>query len=300
MAGVVYKLDVLQWVPWAGVYAGYLGFLEQPRSDLNFKQHDVAVGLGAGLDYAFSRKFGLGVTLRSDYALSHSAPTPSTRSCGPSTDGAGRRAPAHFGTRRVAAVAICGCQSQPDGPLKATPSLLRSASAAASAKASEPAPLGPPPPWAEALRSQRYKEAERAFSALPADAQHGAEVRFAWAKTRLELGQAALALPLLTGLEQSLPVLSAQVGELRGQVLLVAGPPADAAKLLEARGDAQSLASAAKAWLEAGDAEHAIKVAERGLASLGKGRGAREREVWLRHARGLAAEKLGKQPLWAG
>ena len=196
-------------------------------------------------------------------------------------------------------LASCGCQSQPDGPLKATPSLLRSAAAAASAKVVEP-PAEPPPPWAEALRGQRYKEAERAFQALPADAQHSAEVRFAWARTRLELGQAPSALPLLAGLEQSLPVLAPQVGELRGQVLLAAGPPADAAKLLEARGDAQSLASASQAWLEAGDAEHALKLAERGLAGLGKARGAHQREVLLRFARGLAAEKLGRQPLWAG
>ena len=197
-------------------------------------------------------------------------------------------------------LAVWGCQNQPDGPFKTTPALLRSASAGSSSKAAEAAPVEPPPPWADALRGQRYKEAERAFSALPVDAQHSAEVRFAWARTRLELGQAATALPLLAGLEQSLPVLSAQVADLRGQVLLVAGPPADAAKLLEARGDAQSLASASKAWLDAGDAEQAIKVAERGLASLGKGRGAKEREVLLRHARGLAAEKLGNQPLWAG
>src|SRR6186713_3298570 len=115
-------------------------------------------------------------------------------------------------------VAVGGCQSQPDGPLKATPSLLRSATAATSPKTSEPVPTEPPPPWAEALRGQRYKEAERAFSALPVDAQHGAEVRFAWARTRLELGQAAQALPLLAGLEQSLPVLAAQVADLRGQV----------------------------------------------------------------------------------
>ena len=195
---------------------------------------------------------------------------------------------------------LCACQSQPEGPAKATPSLLRSASAASSVTAAQQAPAEPPPPWAEALRGQRYKEAERAFSALPEDARHSAEVRFAWAKTRLELGQAVSALPLLAGLEQSLPLLAPQVADLRGQVLLVAGPPADAAKLLEARGDAQSLANASKAWLEAGDAEHALKVAERGLAGIGKGRGAREREVLLRHARGLAAEKLGKQALWAG
>ncbi len=196
-------------------------------------------------------------------------------------------------------ISVGGCQSQPDGPLKATPSLLRSASAATAAKTAA-APAEPPPPWAEALRGQRYKEAERAFQALPADAQHSAEVRFAWAYTRLELGQAPTALPLLAGLEQSLPVLTSQVVDLRGQVLLVAGPPADAAKLLEARGDAQSLANASQAWLEAGDADHAFKVAERGLAGLGKGRGAHEREVRLRFARGLAAEKLGRQPLWAG
>ncbi|HXK16851.1 MAG TPA: hypothetical protein VNG33_03520, partial [Polyangiaceae bacterium] len=158
-------------------------------------------------------------------------------------------------------LALSACRSQPDGPFKTPPLLRVSSSPATSAKRATPAvPEAPPPPWAEALRGQRYPEAERAFQALPSDAQHGAEVRFAWARTRLELGQAATALPLLAGLEQSLPVLSPQVAELRAQLLLAAGPPAEAAKLLEARGDAQSLASASKAWLAAGDAEHALKV----------------------------------------
>ena len=69
MAGVAYKLDVLRWVPWAGVYAGYLGFLEEPRAGLTFERHDVALGVGLGLDYAFTRKVGAGVTLRYDDAL---------------------------------------------------------------------------------------------------------------------------------------------------------------------------------------------------------------------------------------
>ncbi len=196
-------------------------------------------------------------------------------------------------------VCLTACQSQPDSPLKASPALLRSAGSAQ--VASIPLqPEAPPPPWAEALRGQRYKDADRAFQALPVDAQHGAEVRFAWARTRLELGQAAAAVPLLAGLEQSLPALSQQVSDLRGQVLLSAGPAADAAQLLEARGDPRSLASASKAWLSAGDAERALKVAERGLSNLGKGRGVKEREIALRFARGSAAEKLGRQPLWAG
>lgn len=201
----------------------------------------------------------------------------------------------------LSCLTACACQSQPDSPFKANPALLRSASSSATQRASLPAePEAPPPPWAEALRGQRYKEAERAFQALPSDAQHGAEVRFAWARTRLELGQAAAALPLLAGLPQSLPALGNQVEELRGQLLLAAGPPAEAAKLLEARGDARALAGASKAWLDAGDAERALKVAERGLAGLGKGRGVKEREVELRFARGLAAEKLDRQSLWAG
>ena len=72
LAGVAYKLDVLRWVPWAGVYAGYLGFLEQPPATSTFKRHDLALGLGLGLDYGFTRKFGVGVTLHFDQALTRS------------------------------------------------------------------------------------------------------------------------------------------------------------------------------------------------------------------------------------
>lgn len=71
MAGLAYKLDVLRWVPWAGVYVGYVRFLEPPRASLSFKQSDVALGLGLGLDYAFFRNFGLGVSLHFDDALTH-------------------------------------------------------------------------------------------------------------------------------------------------------------------------------------------------------------------------------------
>ena len=69
MLGLVYKLDVLRWVPWGGVYVGYQGFDAVPRKDLVFEQHDAALGMGLGLDYAFSRSFGAGITLRFDDAL---------------------------------------------------------------------------------------------------------------------------------------------------------------------------------------------------------------------------------------
>jgi hypothetical protein len=74
-AGLAYKLDVLRWVPWAGVYVGYVGFLKQPREGLPFARHDAAIGLGFGLDYAASRQLGLGVTLRYDDALTQAGAT---------------------------------------------------------------------------------------------------------------------------------------------------------------------------------------------------------------------------------
>jgi len=69
MVGVAYKLDVLRWVPWAGVYAGYLTFLDAPPATSAFARNDVLLGLGLGLDYAFTRKFGAGVTLHFDDAI---------------------------------------------------------------------------------------------------------------------------------------------------------------------------------------------------------------------------------------
>jgi len=72
MLGVAYKIDVLRWVPWVGVYGGYLAFLDAPRPDLTFKERDVALGMGAGLDYGISRQLGVGVSVRFDDALTHS------------------------------------------------------------------------------------------------------------------------------------------------------------------------------------------------------------------------------------
>lgn len=69
LVGLAYKLDVLSWVPWAGVYAGYQAFDAEPRAELSFERHDAVLGLGLGLDYGWSRSFGLGLTLHFDNAL---------------------------------------------------------------------------------------------------------------------------------------------------------------------------------------------------------------------------------------
>jgi hypothetical protein len=60
-AGVVYKLDVIEWIPYAGILAGYYYFSGEPVPEF---QHDFALSALLGIDYAWSRSFGVGVALR--------------------------------------------------------------------------------------------------------------------------------------------------------------------------------------------------------------------------------------------
>jgi hypothetical protein len=67
-AGLAYKLDVIEWVPYAGLLAGY-GMIqfappagaEPPQSEGRF-----TLGLELGIDYALSRSIGLGFRFRGD------------------------------------------------------------------------------------------------------------------------------------------------------------------------------------------------------------------------------------------
>ncbi len=62
---LAYKLDILRWVPWASVGAGYFLALEEPLPVQELRRHDGLVSGMLGLDYAVSRGFGLGVVGRS-------------------------------------------------------------------------------------------------------------------------------------------------------------------------------------------------------------------------------------------
>jgi hypothetical protein len=59
--GIAYKIDVLEWIPYVGVLGGYYYFSGQPAPEF---RHDFALSAILGLDYAWSRSFGLGVALR--------------------------------------------------------------------------------------------------------------------------------------------------------------------------------------------------------------------------------------------
>jgi hypothetical protein len=64
--GVAYKLDVIQWIPYLGVSAGFLGMVE-PRAP--YRRAQATIGLVGGLDYALARNLGLGVVGTVDYVL---------------------------------------------------------------------------------------------------------------------------------------------------------------------------------------------------------------------------------------
>jgi hypothetical protein len=62
----VYKIDVIQWIPYFGLAGGYLRVTERVAP---FALGQPTAGLIGGLDYAVSRSFGLGIAGTYDYAF---------------------------------------------------------------------------------------------------------------------------------------------------------------------------------------------------------------------------------------
>ena len=65
-----YKLDVIQWIPWAGVSGGVLMLA---KGDWPLESVQGTVGGIAGLDYAWNRNFGLGLCFSADYLFQDAA-----------------------------------------------------------------------------------------------------------------------------------------------------------------------------------------------------------------------------------
>jgi Outer membrane protein beta-barrel domain len=69
-AGLSYKLDVLQWIPYAAVLVGFQDVNGTLPVGEPFHRDDGIAALVLGLDYAMTRNFGLGLSLRTDMLLS--------------------------------------------------------------------------------------------------------------------------------------------------------------------------------------------------------------------------------------
>ncbi len=59
-AGMAYKLDVFEWIPWAALEIGAYGMDGDPGLDGRSGSIDPGGSVALGLDYALSRRFGLG------------------------------------------------------------------------------------------------------------------------------------------------------------------------------------------------------------------------------------------------
>ncbi|HEY3667213.1 MAG TPA: hypothetical protein VGL19_14485 [Polyangiaceae bacterium] len=70
VAGLSYKLDVLQWIPYAALLVGYQHIAGQLPQGAPFRRDDALFGILFGLDYAMTRNFGLGASIRTDTLLS--------------------------------------------------------------------------------------------------------------------------------------------------------------------------------------------------------------------------------------
>ena len=71
MVGLAYKVDVIEWVPYIGVRAGYYRFGDAPPlkefpPGKAYAQGGGSIGTMLGVDYAFSRSAGIGAELDYD------------------------------------------------------------------------------------------------------------------------------------------------------------------------------------------------------------------------------------------
>ena len=70
VAGLSYKLDVLQWIPYGAAMVGYQHIAGPVPVSEPFRRDDALLALVLGLDYAATRNFGLGLSFRTNFLLS--------------------------------------------------------------------------------------------------------------------------------------------------------------------------------------------------------------------------------------
>jgi soluble lytic murein transglycosylase len=145
-------------------------------------------------------------------------------------------------------------------------------------------------PWPALVREERWDAAWRAVDALPDADKSRPEVRYVRARIALARGEAAAALPLLEGLDATLPLLAEDVARRRHEAMLVAGPFDDAGVWFAGRPAADAQLDAARAFEKAKDGRRARLAVERVLGADKRTRG---QEAEARALRVRVAEHAG-------
>ena len=144
--------------------------------------------------------------------------------------------------------------------------------------------------WAEAVRRERWPEAAQQIDRLPGPLRTKPEVLYARARVARAQGDAKLALSLLNGLEQGLPLLAADIPRWRAEAASTAGPYGEAASYFAARSTPDAMLKAAAAFERAGEVGRARAQSERVLSSE---RRSRLQEAAARAMRARLAEGTG-------
>jgi soluble lytic murein transglycosylase len=162
-----------------------------------------------------------------------------------------------------------------EAPAAADSSLLPGAAPEAAGTAAIAA-LPAEVPWIEAVRLERWSDAGARLDALPEGDRQKPEMRYVRARAAIGSGDAARAIPLLSGLEALLPLLVDDVARWRAEAQLVVGPYAEAAAYFAKSTKARDLSKAAVGYDKAGDAANSRRCADLAVATAAKSKSTRE------------------------
>lgn len=126
---------------------------------------------------------------------------------------------------------------------------------------------GEAPSWPALVRDEQWDAAWHALEVLPDADKERPEVRYVRARVALERGQAAVALPLLLGLDTAIPLLADDIARRRAEAKRVAGPFEEAGLWFAARALPSAQLEAARAFERANDGRRARTAVEHLLAS---------------------------------
>lgn len=167
--------------------------------------------------------------------------------------------------RRLAWLAVLAACNR--APTVAPPPEAEAAPVAtASSPVSPGAEAGADAAWPALVRDEQWDAAAKALDALPDAEKVRPEIRYVRARVAMALGDAATALPLLSGLEMALPLLADDVASQRAHAQLAVGPFEDAAAWFSSHASPSAQLDAARAYEKLKDVRRARAAADRVLA----------------------------------
>lgn len=148
--------------------------------------------------------------------------------------------------------------------------------------------------WMEAIRVERWDDAQRLLDTLGDAEKNRPEIRYVRGRVAFERGDAALAVTCLTGLDKELPLMADDIVRRRAEAASIAGPYAEAAAYFRASSQPGDLYRAVVSLEKAGQLIEAKALADKGIAvaTKAKGKGKRD-EAPLRALRARILEAQG-------